>query len=66
MPISLREMELAASSPVHDHVTIEYWGESAGEGFFQNTGVLGTVSMLLPTSNEHLLVSVVPQPDHQN
>ncbi|KAK5047192.1 hypothetical protein LTR84_006714 [Exophiala bonariae] len=42
MPLSLVAMKNATDSPMHDHVTIEFWGDSGGERLFQMGGPLGT------------------------
>ncbi|KAH7386286.1 alkaline-phosphatase-like protein, partial [Cadophora sp. MPI-SDFR-AT-0126] len=41
MPLTVQEMDQAISSPLHDHVALEFWGDGIGEGDFANEGVGG-------------------------
>jgi N-acetylglucosamine-6-sulfatase len=42
MPVTEWAMDMAKSSPLHDHVAIEYWGDAIGEGAFASTGLNGS------------------------
>ncbi|KAK6369736.1 hypothetical protein LTS17_009186 [Exophiala oligosperma] len=42
IPLTVSAMAQAAQSPMHDHVTIEYWGAGAGEGIFARNGPNGS------------------------
>jgi N-acetylglucosamine-6-sulfatase len=44
MPVTEWAMDMAKSSPLHDHVAIEYWGDAIGEGAFASTGPNGSYS----------------------
>ncbi|RVX74102.1 hypothetical protein B0A52_01934 [Exophiala mesophila] len=45
IPLTLSTMEKAGKLLGHDHVSIEYWGLAAAEGFFGSNGPMGSVDV---------------------